>query len=305
VVQGINGWYKVSLDPRRPELIGPPTAAELDKLRADFENFSVSPPSSGWDFFVGWRDYTTGWLQVGLEANGTYTIWQCDAAVGLPWDPSRYFNVTYTDPFVKRWIQFVYTSHPIANEAIPYVDPTWWRVNGTYQRNFEDGLPFYWTNFQLARMYDPGPPAKLRFLDRPSRGLADAPVWWEAHLYAVTEENVTYTVGDPPTEIWIYHVAIASKGIRWGFNITVRGPGSPGARGTYSLGGVAGDKFENATFNPPDYGYLVTEAPVGGISIPIDKFALLAPYLALATTIITATAATAIYVKRTRRRKKQ
>jgi len=44
------------------------------------------------------------------------------------------------------------------------------------------------------------------------------------------------------------------------------------------------------------------ELPVGGILVPVDKFVLLAPYIALASTILIATAATAIYVKR---RKKQ
>jgi len=42
---------------------------------------------------------------------------------------------------------------------------------------------------------------------------------------------------------------------------------------------------------------------VGGISVPVDKLALLAPYIALASTILVATAATAIYVKR--RKEKQ
>jgi hypothetical protein len=41
---------------------------------------------------------------------------------------------------------------------------------------------------------------------------------------------------------------------------------------------------------------------VGGIWVPVDKLALLAPYIALASTILAATATTAIYVKR---RKKQ
>jgi len=42
---------------------------------------------------------------------------------------------------------------------------------------------------------------------------------------------------------------------------------------------------------------------VGGVVVPIDKLGLLAPYIALASTILIATAATAIYVKR--RKKKQ
>jgi penicillin amidase len=40
------------------------------------------------------------------------------------------------------------------------------------------------------------------------------------------------------------------------------------------------------------------QQPVGGIWIPVDKFVLLAPYIALASTILIAIAATAIYVKR-------
>jgi len=47
------------------------------------------------------------------------------------------------------------------------------------------------------------------------------------------------------------------------------------------------------------------EVPVGGVWVPVDKLALLAPYIALASTIIVATAATAIYVKHAKRRKKK
>jgi parallel beta-helix repeat protein len=48
----------------------------------------------------------------------------------------------------------------------------------------------------------------------------------------------------------------------------------------------------------------ITPPPsVGGIWVPVDKLALLAPYIALASTILAATAATAIYVKH--RKKKQ
>jgi hypothetical protein len=44
---------------------------------------------------------------------------------------------------------------------------------------------------------------------------------------------------------------------------------------------------------------------VGGIVIPTDKFGLLAPYIGLASTILVAIAATAIYVKRVKRRKEK
>jgi hypothetical protein len=50
--------------------------------------------------------------------------------------------------------------------------------------------------------------------------------------------------------------------------------------------------------------YSVTP-PVGGVGVPVDKFVLLAPYIALASTIVVVTAVTAIYVKRVKRKKKQ
>jgi hypothetical protein len=51
---------------------------------------------------------------------------------------------------------------------------------------------------------------------------------------------------------------------------------------------------------------IITEtAPVGGIWVPVDKFDLFAPYTSLASTIIVATAATAIYFKHVRPGKKE
>jgi len=43
----------------------------------------------------------------------------------------------------------------------------------------------------------------------------------------------------------------------------------------------------------------------GGVVVSVDKFGLLAPYIALASTIVVATAATAIYVKHVKRRKEK
>jgi hypothetical protein len=44
---------------------------------------------------------------------------------------------------------------------------------------------------------------------------------------------------------------------------------------------------------------------VGGITIPINKFELLALYIGLVSTILVTTTATAIYVKRVKRRKEK
>ena len=54
-----------------------------------------------------------------------------------------------------------------------------------------------------------------------------------------------------------------------------------------------------------DFAFAFVGAPVGGIVVPVDKLALLAPYIALASTILVATAATTIYVKRVKRRKEK
>jgi len=44
---------------------------------------------------------------------------------------------------------------------------------------------------------------------------------------------------------------------------------------------------------------------VGGIVVPVDKFGLLAPHIGVASTILVAAVATAIYVKRVKRRKEK
>lgn len=45
--------------------------------------------------------------------------------------------------------------------------------------------------------------------------------------------------------------------------------------------------------------------PVGGIWVPVDKFGLLAPYIGVASTILVATVATAIYAKHVKHRKEK
>ncbi len=47
----------------------------------------------------------------------------------------------------------------------------------------------------------------------------------------------------------------------------------------------------------------VSEGGVGGVVVPVDKFGLLAPYIGLTSTILVATAAATVYVKRIKRRK--
>ena len=50
-------------------------------------------------------------------------------------------------------------------------------------------------------------------------------------------------------------------------------------------------------------GYFSSPPAVGGFVVPVDKFGLLAPYIGLASTIMIGAVATAVYVKRIKRRK--
>ena len=85
-----------------------------------------------------------------------------------------------------------------------------------------------------------------------------------------------------------------------------------------SVGGytsIALDSYNNPHISHFDHGPFrlryAYEAPppppegVGGIKFPVDKFGLLAPYIGVASAIIAATTATAIYVKRVKRREEK
>jgi hypothetical protein len=63
-------------------------------------------------------------------------------------------------------------------------------------------------------------------------------------------------------------------------------------------------KLVNSLEQPIDHtandGYVTTSKPVGGISIPVDKLELLAPYIGL-TILLAVVATTVVYVKRKKR----
>jgi len=79
------------------------------------------------------------------------------------------------------------------------------------------------------------------------------------------------------------------------------------AKGSYTMSAVADtvpEETDTADNNYTDGTVTIYESkPVGGLWIPVDKLGLLAPYIALASTIVAATVATAIYVRRVKRRK--
>jgi len=67
---------------------------------------------------------------------------------------------------------------------------------------------------------------------------------------------------------------------------------------------LIGDVYTDYVFT--DFEVLkVTPRGVGGVWIPVDELALLAPYIALASTIIVATTATTIYIKRVKHRREK
>jgi hypothetical protein len=103
----------------------------------------------------------------------------------------------------------------------------------------------------------------------------------------------------------------AAKGLYW-VEDTVQGDDTKGTEGVQQgylkaglwgyleLTGTAHNIVVAAVSESP-----VPRVPVGGIVIPVDKFGLLAPYIGLASTTTIGAAATAVYVKRVRRRKEK
>jgi len=78
---------------------------------------------------------------------------------------------------------------------------------------------------------------------------------------------------------------------------------APDDTGTYFFRGKV--ETGNLTIETAGQWEVSVQPPVGGFVVPVDKFGLLAPYIGLASTILVATVATAIYVKRVKRRKEK
>jgi len=279
--------FRVDLNPALAKPIAVWTGAESVRAITDFSNLN--------------------WIFSPIPAPGNFRVIYYDVDVDK--DRPFKFTIDYVsgDPnfprpgYVLQWIQFINTNDPKPNNPAnaPYIDPTWWKGS----KNWEDNLPFYWNETATA----PSRPERPRysaggdlcplgvditFYDRPLRYLQEAPVKWLAHLYLVE--------WDTKTTVIVY------DGIEWGFTIEcLYGPGRP----LNTQAGVAGDKFETYGVHYddpsyPQYGRPWEEA-VGGIVVPVDKFGLLAPYIGLASTILVATVATAIYTKRVKRRKEK
>jgi hypothetical protein len=254
-----------------------------------------------------WDDHITKFFQVDYNNTGTPPT-----APVLP----QGYNLT--------WIQIVYNNYPAlggppatpANEPVPspHIDP-YYDDNGV--QNYEDGLPFYFSNTEMTRnnytgdnwwvpIYNPikGGKVNMTFYDAPSYAFSRAidyglaKVSFEAHLYAAAWNRT-----NPGTVIVYYN------GVKWGYeySITDKGVATRGIPKTYTREGVAGDE---KLIEEREGNYLYENVtPVGGnaapITVPVDNMASLATYIALASTIIAATVASAIYVNRVKSRKKK
>ena len=63
--------------------------------------------------------------------------------------------------------------------------------------------------------------------------------------------------------------------------------------------------YETEPEDPSECRCETCEITDGGVWVPVDKFGLLTPYIGLASTVVVATAATAICIKRVKRRKEK
>jgi len=267
---------------------------------------------------------------------GTLNVTRYDAKLGIgnppAWNIPFDFEVQYSNKtgfklaagHVLQWIQFVTTTRPTpagkgalgTRAGVPYLDPydyDWDRVGARSNSGtlgLSDGTPFYWNDSgnseRAAHTVLGKPPAgggtnvtRFDFTDQPWRYLVQAlvgdPVTWEAYLYLVD-----YNLGPPKS------VVIDPDGVRWGFSITrVPVAVAPPAGPQYDKGGVGGDKYDGGWGTPINATLAHVCVPVGGISVPVDKFGLLTPYIGLTSTIMVATVATAIYVKHVKRRKEK
>jgi hypothetical protein len=96
------------------------------------------------------------------------------------------------------------------------------------------------------------------------------------------------------------------------YSVTIKHDKTQGVGGVHDLATETG-KWDSKTgtwsaaLAGYELNYFVVECPitVGGFVVPVDKFGLLAPYIGLASTAMIGAVATAVYVKRVKRRKEK
>ena len=137
---------------------------------------------------------------------------------------------------------------------------------------------------------------------------ADIWIWTSEHEQIYISKN-EFVVEDPNGKISYYSKDIAFHDSGFSINYPIDANWSPAGsvntEGTYKVRlffsfTPSGIKFPlSGTFVRND------NTSVGGIMIPVDKADLLGPYIGVTSTILVAAVATAIYVKRVKRRKEK
>ena len=137
---------------------------------------------------------------------------------------------------------------------------------------------------------------------------ADIWIWTSEHEQIYISKN-EFVVEDPNGKISYYSKDIAFHDSGFSINYPNDANWSPAGsvytEGTYKVRLFF--SFTSGGIKFPLSGTFVRNgnASVGGIIVPVDKVDLLGPYIGLASTIVVATVATAIYAKRVKRRKEK
>jgi hypothetical protein len=331
--------YTVTIPDTYPVADPPPAAGTLDVLRSRFPGWTFTAASAGEPGTLDIISYDGAFVRKAPAGHAGHVLVQGDEYARLPGGVEivypNFLRVQYTAPVgglvlpaghSLQWIQFVLTNWPAAgpdgtgpansgrtgggfdpaggNFPAGTVLPLPWTVFYIDPYDYNHGMangPFYLTaDEQLAARVLAGDNdyTSLTFVDAPRRALCFAvpgsQVVWMADLYLAEWDGVT--------NVTLY------DGVRWGFRITATSAAStPPAGPGWTMGGVAGDKFDiidgpmnvNATLVSTYVG------GVGGFAVPVDKLGLLSPYIGLASTIMIGAVATVVYVKRVKRRKEK
>jgi hypothetical protein len=115
-------------------------------------------------------------------------------------------------------------------------------------------------------------------------------IFWPFTNYETDGETYIHIYADKPPSLADMLVVTFKTILDWG----AVGEPTPFTYVEYDAFGV-----------PFKSGTIYNVEAVGGIVIPVDKLSLLAPYIGLSSTILVATVATAVYVKRVKRRKEK
>ena len=146
-----------------------------------------------------------------------------------------------------------------------------------------------------------GPDTYLLYVNAGGDGSATITNSYHRSIEIHSPENITYTTNSVPLNFTFHNSSVIS----WiGYslddqsNVTISGNTiiTDLANGLHNLIVYGNDTNGYMSYSDIVY-FTVQTQPVGGIYIPVNKLELLAPYIVLATTIILATVATALFVK--------